>query len=46
MLQILAIDRNWSERKAYKLLMDIFGKVGSGNEVVIKARKKLSKILF
>ena len=46
LLQILAIERNWNERQAYKLLMEIFGKVGSSNEIVIKARKKLSKILF
>jgi len=28
------------------MLMEVFGKVGSGTEVVIKARKRLSKILF
>jgi putative thioredoxin len=46
LLDIIAIDRNWQERKAQKLVTDLFKKLGSANEVTIKGRKKLSKILF
>ena len=46
LLDIVAIDRNWEERKAQKLVTDVFKKLGSANEVTVKGRKKLSKILF
>ena len=46
LLDIVAIDRNWQDRKAQKLVTDVFKKLGSANEVTIKGRKKLSKILF
>lgn len=45
-LDIVKIDRNWNNKQAYQLLIDIFNKVGASNEVVIKARKRLAKILF
>lgn len=45
-MQIIKIDRNWNQKAAYTLLLEIFTKLGSSNEVVIKARKRLSKILF
>lgn len=43
---MIAIDRNWNNKAANQLLMEIFGKLGSANELVVKGRKKLSKILF
>lgn len=46
MLDIVKIDRNWNNRQAYNLLIEIFNKLGAANEVVVKARKQLSKILF
>lgn len=46
LLDVVAIDRNWNERKAQKLVTDIFKQLGSSNQVVIDGRKKLSKILF
>ncbi|CDW78100.1 thioredoxin [Stylonychia lemnae] len=45
-LQIMQIDRNWNQKAGYTLLLEVFAKLGSSNEVVIKARKRLSKILF
>lgn len=42
----MAIDRNWKEKAAYNKLMEVFNKVGSSNELVVKSRKRLSKILF
>eukprot|EP00347_Sterkiella_histriomuscorum_P004761 403359210 len=45
-LQSMSIQRNWNERAAYQLLLKVFEKLGSSNEVTIKARKRLSKILF
>ena len=46
LLQIIAIERNWNNKIAYQTLMEIFNKVGSSNELVVKSRKRLSKILF
>lgn len=45
-LQIIAIERNWNDKAAYNLLIDIFNKLGASNELVVKSRKRLSKILF
>jgi putative thioredoxin len=45
-LQLIAIDRNWNNKAANQLLMEVFAKLGSANELVVKGRKKLSKILF
>lgn len=38
-LQIVKIDRNWNNKAAYNLLIEIFNKLGASNEIVIKARK-------
>jgi putative thioredoxin len=46
LLQLIAIDRNWNNKAAYQMLMEVFNKVGSSNELVVKSRKRLSKILF
>ena len=45
-MQLLKIDRNWNDKAAYQLIIEIFNKVGASNEVVVKARKNLAKILF
>lgn len=45
-LQMMSIDRNWNNKAAYTLLIEVFNKLGATNEIVIKARKRLSKILF
>ena len=46
LLNILAVDRNFGDKKAYIQLMDVFSKLGSTNENVKKGRKKLSSIMF
>ena len=46
LLEVIAIDRNWNDRTAQKKLTDLFKKLGSSNEVVQKARKTLSSLLF
>jgi putative thioredoxin len=38
-LEIVKIDRNWNNKAAYTLLIEIFNKLGSSNEIVMKARK-------
>ena len=43
---MLSIDRNWNNKAAYQLLIELFNKMGASNEVVVKARKRLAKILF
>ena len=46
LLDILAIDRNWQEKKAHNTLMEVFKKLGQTNEAVKKGRKKLANIMF
>ena len=46
LLDILMIERNWQEKKAYNKLMEVFAKLGSANEAVKKGRSKLSNIMF
>jgi putative thioredoxin len=46
LLDIIKIDRNWEDRKANTLILQIFGKLGSANATVIEGRKKLQKILY
>uniref|UniRef100_A0A7S3FT30 Thioredoxin domain-containing protein n=1 Tax=Strombidium rassoulzadegani TaxID=1082188 RepID=A0A7S3FT30_9SPIT len=46
LLDIVAIERNWEERKAQTLLQTIFKKLGPQNDLTVKGRKKLSKLLF
>ena len=46
LLDILKIDRNWEEKKAYEKLLDVFKKLGQNNEAVKKGRKKLANIMF
>ncbi len=42
----MKLNKNWNEKAAYNLLIEIFTKLGATNELVIASRKKLSKILF
>ena len=46
LLDILKIDRNWEEKKAYEKLLEVFKKLGQNNEAVKKGRKKLANIMF
>ena len=46
LLDILAIDRNWEQKKAHNKLMEVFKKLGQTNEAVKKGRKKLANIMF
>lgn len=39
-------NKNWNEKAAYNLLIEIFTKLGNTSELVVASRKKLSKILF
>lgn len=45
-LNILAVDRNHGDKKAYTTLMEIFSKLGSNNDQVKSGRKKLANIMF
>ena len=45
-MSIMKADKNWQEKKAYNLLLEIFKKLGNSNPVVSETRKKLSKLLF
>jgi Thioredoxin domain-containing protein len=42
----MKIDRNWENRKAQQFLLDIFGKLGATNPLVIDGRKKMQRILY
>ena len=46
LLNILAVDRNYGQKKAHTQLMDVFAKLGSTSEAVKKGRKKLASIMF
>ena len=46
LLDSVAIDRNWGNKKAQNLLTDVFKKAGSSSDLVKEGRKKLSKLLF
>lgn len=46
LLDVIAIDRNWNDRAAHKQLLEVFNKLGTNNEIVKEARKKLTKVLF
>lgn len=46
LLDIMAIDRNWEDKKAQNTLMDVFKKLGQTNEAVKKGRKRLANIMF
>ena len=34
LLDIIAIDRNWKDKRAYNKLIDVFAKLGSTSEAV------------
>jgi thioredoxin-like negative regulator of GroEL len=46
LLNILAVNRNYGEKKAHLHLMEVFAKLGSTNEAVKKGRKKLASIML
>jgi len=46
LLDIIAIDRNWEEKKAQEKLMEVFKKLGQTSDAVKKGRKKLANIMF
>ena len=46
LLDIIAIDRNWQDKKANDRLMEVFKKLGQTNEAVKKGRKRLANIMF
>ena len=46
LLEIIQIDRNWNNKAANDLLKQIFGYLGSDNELTIQGRKNLANILF
>ena len=46
LLDLLALDRNWNDRKAQKLLTDLFKALGSNSEITKNGRKIMSKLLF
>jgi len=46
LLDIMKIDRNFQNKVANKLLLDVFAKLGATNPLVIQGRKKMQKILY
>lgn len=42
----MKIERNWSENKSMKLLLQIFEKLGHSNSLVKEARKKMQRLLY
>lgn len=43
LLDMLAIDRNWNDRIAQKMLTDLFKKLGSGSDIAKDGRKRMSR---
>ena len=46
LLDIIAIERNWKDKKANTTLMEVFKKLGPTNEAVKRGRKRLANIMF
>ena len=46
LLQMIKIDKNWSDKKANKLLVSLFNILGSDSKIVIEGRKSLAKIIY
>ncbi len=46
LLNIFRIDKNWENGKAKDQLILLFDTLGNKNELVLKARRKLSSIIF
>ena len=46
LLDILTIDRNWRDKKAHNMLMEVFKKLGSAHEAVKQGRKRFANIMF
>lgn len=46
LLQILKIDKNYGEKKAYNQLLKVFSALGGDNKLVVEGRKKLAKLIF
>jgi putative thioredoxin len=46
LLESIRIDRTWNEEAARVQLLDFFTSIGVANTDVMKARRKLSTLLF
>lgn len=46
LLEIIQIDRNWNNKAAQQLLIQVFNFLGSDNSLTIEGRKKLTKLLY
>ena len=46
LLEIIKIDRNWKNKAAHKLLIQIFNFLGSNDKVTVAGRNKLTKLLY
>jgi putative thioredoxin len=46
LLEMIQIDRNWSNKSAQTLLLNIFNFLGPNHKLTVEGRKKLSKILY
>mgnify|MGYP001257491915 CR=1 FL=1 len=46
LLESISVDRNWNEEAARKQLVEFFSAIGLQDPIVVRARKRLSSILF
>ena len=46
LLDSISVDRNWNEEAARKQLVEFFSAIGLQDPIVVRARKRLSSILF
>jgi thioredoxin-like negative regulator of GroEL len=46
LVDIIAIDRNLINSAPHKVLLGVFSKLGTNNELVKEGRKKLTRVLF
>ncbi|CAD8059312.1 unnamed protein product [Paramecium sonneborni] len=45
LLNIVKMDKNWSDKKAQKKLLEIFSQLGNQHNLVIEGRKQLGKLI-
>jgi putative thioredoxin len=46
LLESIMVDRAWNEEAARKQLLEFFASLGAANPDVMKARRRLSTVLF
>lgn len=46
LLEMIKIDKNWENKKAHNMLLQIFNIIGGDSKMIVEARKNLAKLLY